>query len=601
MLIKCFQSLFIVLLVASALAATDPYESYDAPTGASRYVATTGNDSTGTGAIGAPYATLGKALSVASAGDEVVLRGGSYGSFSETSTSRTGWIVVRAYTGEEPKFSSFTVNYASLTPCYLRLVGITVENGTTAGLVYVLDAANFEFRDGLIRGTATKYDSGQAVTINVASNVLFYGTEVRTAAEGFVVTAADAAKIVKCHVHEIAGGSMIKMISNEILIERNHLHDSIYNTNDAGFPASWLPPGNPHGSGLSIRAKNVTARYNEIHDLGSTSGFRFYPPDGAGGQTSYDNILIENNVFYSLNNSPAGQILNCGTNVVIRNNTIIGYVRDISTGVYRMEGALSFTEPAATYSLTVENNILLGYVWVPSATTLRYNHIWSGWWTESAGTWWSSAPGTGNTLCTTGSAYPIDTFTNGYFAGVTSTNVFNKEYVGEVDYSITTNSAAYNAGSASYDTDYGMGSILDGFIQMDGAARGSSVHSWGAYEPDLDGADTTDPTVSIATPTSSATYSTTASSVSVGGTASDNVGVSSVSGSADTTGVIVISGTTTWSGTVDLDMGANVVTITATDAASNTGTDTITITRTEAPASGTMRAGTVRAGSIIKR
>jgi hypothetical protein len=45
---------------------------------ATYYVATTGNDTTGTGAIGAPFRTLPKALSVMGPGDTVFLRGGTY-------------------------------------------------------------------------------------------------------------------------------------------------------------------------------------------------------------------------------------------------------------------------------------------------------------------------------------------------------------------------------------------------------------------------------------------------------------------------------------------------------------------------------------------
>jgi hypothetical protein len=45
---------------------------------ATYYVATTGNDTTGTGAIGAPFRTFGKALSVTRPGDTVFIRGGTY-------------------------------------------------------------------------------------------------------------------------------------------------------------------------------------------------------------------------------------------------------------------------------------------------------------------------------------------------------------------------------------------------------------------------------------------------------------------------------------------------------------------------------------------
>jgi hypothetical protein len=99
------------------------------------------------------------------------------------------------------------------------------------------------------------------------------------------------------------------------------------------------------------------------------------------------------------------------------------------------------------------------------------------------------------------------------------------------------------------------------------------------------GEDTTDPTATITTPTSSATYDNGYdSTITLGGTSSDNVSVSSVtwacpkceptSGSA--------SGTTTWTiNDIGLSDGENVITVTATDPSSNTGTDQITVSYTE--------------------
>ena len=93
--------------------------------------------------------------------------------------------------------------------------------------------------------------------------------------------------------------------------------------------------------------------------------------------------------------------------------------------------------------------------------------------------------------------------------------------------------------------------------------------------------DTTAPTVSITTPTSSASYTTATSPLTVGGTAADNVGVTQVSWSNSAGGSGIASGTTTWSvASITLQPGTNVVTITARDAANNTGTGTLTVTYT---------------------
>src|SRR4051794_25204422 len=113
--------------------------------------------------------------------------------------------------------------------------------------------------------------------------------------------------------------------------------------------------------------------------------------------------------------------------------------------------------------------------------------------------------------------------------------------------------------------------------------------------------DEEDPTVTITDPTGAPTYTKSGASVDLGGTASDNMEVTSVtwSNAANAT-----SGTATaatpgqtidWSvSSIALDPGDNVITVTATDTAGNTGTDTITVTRPElqlTPAPGALHFG----------
>jgi len=91
--------------------------------------------------------------------------------------------------------------------------------------------------------------------------------------------------------------------------------------------------------------------------------------------------------------------------------------------------------------------------------------------------------------------------------------------------------------------------------------------------------DTTPPTITITSPTSSSTYTTSSSSLNIGGTASDNVGVTQVTWSNSSGGSGTASGTTSWSVSgITLQSGSNVITVTAKDAANNTGTDTLAVT-----------------------
>jgi hypothetical protein len=93
--------------------------------------------------------------------------------------------------------------------------------------------------------------------------------------------------------------------------------------------------------------------------------------------------------------------------------------------------------------------------------------------------------------------------------------------------------------------------------------------------------ETTDPSISITSPTSNSIYNTSSSSLNIGGTASDNVGVTLVSWSNDRGGSSNCTGTISWSKSgIALSSGQNEITVTAKDAAGNTGTDILTVTYT---------------------
>jgi M6 family metalloprotease-like protein len=96
--------------------------------------------------------------------------------------------------------------------------------------------------------------------------------------------------------------------------------------------------------------------------------------------------------------------------------------------------------------------------------------------------------------------------------------------------------------------------------------------------------DVTAPTITITNPTSDPIYSTSSSTLSMGGSASDNIGVTQVTWSNDRGGSGTCSGTTSWSASgITLYSGQNNILVTARDAANNTGIDTLTVTYT-APA-----------------
>jgi hypothetical protein len=94
------------------------------------------------------------------------------------------------------------------------------------------------------------------------------------------------------------------------------------------------------------------------------------------------------------------------------------------------------------------------------------------------------------------------------------------------------------------------------------------------------GPDQTAPDLRITSPTTDPTYRTVNSKIIVTGVASDDVGVVSVIWANDRGGAGAAFGTTSWATTpIDLKMGDNVITITASDAAGNVRTIMLTVTR----------------------
>jgi len=92
------------------------------------------------------------------------------------------------------------------------------------------------------------------------------------------------------------------------------------------------------------------------------------------------------------------------------------------------------------------------------------------------------------------------------------------------------------------------------------------------------GSDTTAPALTITTP-STGTLSTTAASVTIAGTASDNTGVTLVSWATNFGTAGVATGTIAWSAVIPLLVGNNAVTLRAADAAGNAGWRSILIAR----------------------
>src|SRR5262245_36028690 len=116
-------------------------------------------------------------------------------------------------------------------------------------------------------------------------------------------------------------------------------------------------------------------------------------------------------------------------------------------------------------------------------------------------------------------------------------------------------------------------------VTANGATLSSTLLGTGTRTSTSTTADTTAPSVTITSPTTSPSFTAGGSTLTLGGTASDNVGVTQVTWTNSQGGSGSATGTTTWStGAIVLLPGSNTLTVSARDAAGNTGVAVLTVT-----------------------
>jgi hypothetical protein len=90
--------------------------------------------------------------------------------------------------------------------------------------------------------------------------------------------------------------------------------------------------------------------------------------------------------------------------------------------------------------------------------------------------------------------------------------------------------------------------------------------------------DTTPPSIAINSPTTSASWTSSSTPLTVAGTAADNVGVSTVTWSNAANGANgSAGGTASWSASIPLAAGSNAITVRAFDSAGNSTSDLLTV------------------------
>jgi hypothetical protein len=294
-------------------------------------------------------------------------------------------------------------------------------------------------------------------------------------------------------------GTAIKWLGGNTsgVIYGNHIHGEHL----AGYPGGPGSVVDPHASMISIRSDGVTIDGNIMYDMGSSSGIMFYPPDAAGGLTSYSNIIISNNAIYNTLNVYAVRIYNLGDNVRLLNNIVFAKYRrsgnTCSDGItpdarYRYSTALQVHSIGSGFDgtgLHMFNNLFIGRVEVPDGVDEGHNFVWS--W-QGGGALANGWRAIGQSPSRTSTIVTSDYLGCGGHPKLFEDGSFFRGTFGPTDELITNPTTLYfssgspgiNFGDARHQPNSTLGVLLaSGFIDEPRIRRGPDVHSVGPFEP----------------------------------------------------------------------------------------------------------------------
>ncbi len=348
-------------------------------------------------------------------GEFVYLKDGNYGAITFLNTDYKGgssdadYIVYRAdpaTTGSRPAdwwetpydprtlsnrvvFDGLTLNSDTAgNGLYLEFDNIDIIDGIVYGEDYI---SHLRLKNLSISGTSDLgLDSGiyfrSGASIGDFHDILIENCYIEKTGNGIQLENDMHGNIVfrNNHLYYIPG-SGIRLIGptnhGEILIEGNHIEIQIEELKS-------------HGSALSLRCDGITFRNNVVHSFGSSAGVMLYGPDAGGGQSVYNNIRFENNLFYDIWQY-AIRFERIGVNFTFNNNTIIGDYRMEATGDYRYyESVLLTGMPGSDFEM--KNNIIVSSTNFRggSSTISNFDEGNNIYWVVHDGTSWPSTFGT---------------------------------------------------------------------------------------------------------------------------------------------------------------------------------------------------------------
>lgn len=369
-----------------------------------------GNDTTGDGTAGNPFASIDHVISVLPEGGTAVLHEGDYGDVTVgiesceaygglcPKTMFSDWTTVRGAVGETVTLDHLTVGSENcpfrengcsngyvvdegegLAQIYMRFQGLHFKEGVDIRGSHHIEIVDSKMEiPGPWNGSKAAIDRA-AVHLKFASDVLFACNEVTNSGWGVAVTNNTNRNVFRNnYIHGISQDGFVVMSASDALFEGNVIHnlddgcdddevpcgdgvgDDDWNRHCDGFQLYPMPPEaiTPHEHFL---LHNITIRGNIIYDndgMGIMLNTKPYP----GIDTQYFNITIENNII-GKGRGAAIHASKSFDGLIIRNNTIITLEGHGFQSLYRWLETGSSAEvllPSASHTVAgveIYNNI----------------------------------------------------------------------------------------------------------------------------------------------------------------------------------------------------------------------------------------------------
>jgi parallel beta-helix repeat protein len=336
-----------------------------------RYVATTGNDNTGTGTIGNPYKTITKAASFLQAGDILYVRGGTYTNANYNDGNRwkneetaeianlngtaSQYITIKPYPNETVILrgdGSFIIQIRSCS--YIKVEGFEVYGETeniplgnpTTDDPTKEEAYDYQFAFRRGTSTTTEYRLARGrLTDATGLEDLSGVTVVRPYyyfTHGIVVQNSDHVEVLKNTVHHMPGEGIRLAGSDYIKVIGNDVHNCARRSSTGvhGISCYTLKSLGTNNNDQTIEITNNIVHENYCELTSWSEGKTIYTatidegkgitvqrcysdlttsPTNSLGKWTYHRILIQNNITYR--NGFSGLHVNTGDRVDIINNT----------------------------------------------------------------------------------------------------------------------------------------------------------------------------------------------------------------------------------------------------------------------------------------